>query len=80
MKLSSFTSTRQLGEKFTGGEDIINEHWTGNITINSIIVFYEVLAEMTARLNEPQWCSSVSNVISNRGKNVNLIPVYRCFY
>lgn len=54
VKLSSFTSTRQLGEEFTGGEDIINEYWTGNIPINSIIVFYEVLAEMTARLNEPQ--------------------------
>lgn len=60
MKLSSFTYTRQLGEGFTSGKDIINEYWTGNITIHSIIVFYEVLAEMTIRLNVPQWCSRVS--------------------
>lgn len=61
-------------------KDIINEYGTGNITINSIIVFYEMLAEMTIRLNAPQWCSRVSNVLSNRETNVNLITVYRCFY
>lgn len=54
MKLFCFTSTRQLGEEFTGGGNNINEYWTGNITINSIIVVYEVLVEMAARLNEPQ--------------------------
>lgn len=35
VKLYSFTYTRQQGEEFTGGEDIINEYWTGNIPINS---------------------------------------------
>lgn len=43
-----------MGKAFTGGGDVINENWAGNITINSIIVFYEVLVEMAARLNEPQ--------------------------
>lgn len=37
-----------------------------NITINSINVFYEVLFEATAKLNGPQKCSRVSNVIYNR--------------
>lgn len=37
-----------------------------NITINSINVFNEVLSEATAKLNGPQKCSRVSNVIYNR--------------
>jgi hypothetical protein len=36
------------------GGNIINEYWTRNIAINSIIVFYEVPAEMAAGLNESQ--------------------------
>lgn len=36
------------------GEIITNVFRTRKMIINSIMVVYEVLAEMTARLNEPQ--------------------------